>query len=323
MFVTSLFMNKDPLIFVTIVPTGNVPLTLRTRLKCVICKKGSLQQDSSCSIKHVESKQHILVGTVSLSPSIHPSSPSSIPTPPTHSSIYPSCSVHPSLPSISLLPVLYHSIHPSLPPSHPSSIIFLPSSLLHPSLIPSLSVFLLRCLEHIPSIGVFHLQCKSSHVSHLSASTLRSVPAWIFFCRILHTIFSHLRAHAFARSVIVVRSSAVQASAVGEEVSHRLWLPAVAIHRLGVIEIAPSPHHCFRTAHHCTQSVESLPTKPESSPDPAGKDSATSSPILTEAGTSVRLSFQSRSLLLLAEKSSGVTVHMKLFRDCNLLAAGW
>ena len=43
-----------------------------------------------------------------------------------------------------------------------------------------------------------------------------------------------------------------------------------------------------------------------SSPDPAGKDSATSSPILTEAGTSVRLSFQSRSLLLLAGKSSGL-----------------
>ena len=33
-----------------------------------------------------------------------------------------------------------------------------------------------------------------------------------FFCRILHTMFSHLRAHAFARSVTVARSSAVQAS---------------------------------------------------------------------------------------------------------------
>ena len=37
---------------------------------------------------------------------------------------------------------------------------------------------------------------------------------------------------------------------------HRLWLTAVAIHRLGVIEIAPSPHHCFRTAHSCEQSVK-------------------------------------------------------------------
>ena len=61
----------------------------------------------------------------------------------------------------------------------------------------------------------------------------------------------------------------------------------------------------------------------QSSPDPARNDSATSSPILTEAGTSVRLSFQSRSLLLLADESSGVTVRMKLFRDFNLLAAGW
>ena len=60
----------------------------------------------------------------------------------------------------------------------------------------------------------------------------------------------------------------------------------------------------------------------QSSPDPAGKDSAASSPILTEDGTSVRLSFQSRSLLLLADESSGVTVRMKLFRDFNLLAAG-
>ena len=99
--------------------------------------------------------------------------------------------------------------------------------------------------------------------------------------------------------------------------SHRLWLPAVAIHRLGVVEIAPSPHHCFCTAHPCAQSEQS-----QFSPDPAGKDSATSSPILTEAGTSVRLSFQSRSLLLLADESSGVTVRMKLFRDFNLLAVG-
>ena len=35
---------------------------------------------------------------------------------------------------------------------------------------------------------------------------------------------------------------------------HRLWLPAVAIHRLSVVKIAPFPHHCFRTAHPCAQS---------------------------------------------------------------------
>ena len=43
---------------------------------------------------------------------------------------------------------------------------------------------------------------------------------------------------------------------------HRLWLPAVAVHRLGVVEIAPSPHHCFRTAHPCAQSVKRSPTEP-------------------------------------------------------------
>ena len=42
---------------------------------------------------------------------------------------------------------------------------------------------------------------------------------------------------------------------------HRLWLPAVAIHRLGVIEIAPSHHHCFRTAQTCAQSVKGSSTE--------------------------------------------------------------
>ena len=43
---------------------------------------------------------------------------------------------------------------------------------------------------------------------------------------------------------------------------HRLWLPTVAIHRLGVIEIAPFPHQCFRTVHSCAQSVNGSPTEP-------------------------------------------------------------
>ena len=102
---------------------------------------------------------------------------------------------------------------------------------------------------------------------------------------------------------------------------HRLWLPAVAIHRLGVVEIAPSPDHCFARPTPVRSRLRARQHS-QSSPDPAGKDSATSSPILTEAGTSVRLSFQSRSLLLLADESSGVTVRMKLFRDFNPLAAG-
>ena len=44
--------------------------------------------------------------------------------------------------------------------------------------------------------------------------------------------------------------------------AHRLWLPAVAIYRLGVVEIAPSPHHCFRTAQPCAQSVKGPSTEP-------------------------------------------------------------
>ena len=43
---------------------------------------------------------------------------------------------------------------------------------------------------------------------------------------------------------------------------HRLWLPAVAVHRLGVVNIAPSPHHCFRTAHPCAQPVKLSTTEP-------------------------------------------------------------
>ena len=79
---------------------------------------------------------------------------------------------------------------------------------------------------------------------------------------------------------------------------------------------SPISSSLFCTAHSCAQSVNLRARQQnQSSPDPAGKASATSSPILTEAGTSVRLSFQSRSLLLLADESSGVTVRMKLFRD--------
>ena len=78
-------------------------------------------------------------------------------------------------------------------------------------------------------------------------------------------MFSHLRAHAFALSVTVARSSAVQASSSRRQERRwviRLWLPAVAIHRLGIVEITPSPHRCFRTANPCAQSVNSSPAEP-------------------------------------------------------------
>ena len=78
------------------------------------------------------------------------------------------------------------------------------------------------------------------------------LPTDLFFFRVLHTICSHLRAHAIAALSLWP----------GRQVGHRLWLPAVAIHRLGVVEIAPSPHHYFRTAHPCAQSVKGSPTEP-------------------------------------------------------------
>ena len=100
---------------------------------------------------------------------------------------------------------------------------------------------------------------------------------------------------------------------------HRLWLPAVAIHRLGVVDIAPYPHHCFRTAHPCAHSVNSSPTEPVLSRSSRQRLGHLQSHF-DEAGTSVRLSFQSCSLLLLADESSGVTVRINLFCDFNLLA---
>ena len=145
-----------------------------------------------------------------------------------------------------------------------------------------------------------------------------------FFSRILHTIFSHLRAHGIARSVTVARSSAVQASSSRRQ--DRRWANVCGSPQSPSTDWASSRYPYLRI------TVFARPTpvrsrliarqQSQSSPDPAGKDSATSSPILTEAGTSARLSSQSRSLLLLADESSGVIVRMKLFRDFNLLAAG-
>ena len=83
---------------------------------------------------------------------------------------------------------------------------------------------------------------------------------------------SHLRAHAIGRSATVARSSAVQASSTRRQ--ERRW--AIV---------------CGSPAHPCAQSVKGSPTEPVLSR--SSRDSATSSTILTEAGTSVtvRLSF--------------------------------
>ena len=140
------------------------------------------------------------------------------------------------------------------------------------------------------------------------------------------TQFSPLRAHAIARSVTVARSSAVQASSSRRQ--ERRWAIVCAPPpQSQSTEWASSryPHILIIVfaRHTPVRSRLRARQQSQSSPDPAGKDSATSIPILTEAGTSVRPSFQSRSLLLLADKSSGVTACKQLFRHFNLLAAGW
>ena len=68
----------------------------------------------------------------------------------------------------------------------------------------------------------------------------------------------------YLRSVTVARSSAVQASSSRRQ--ERRWAIVCGSQqsqspRLGVVEIAPSPHHCFRTAHSCAQSVKGSPTE--------------------------------------------------------------
>ena len=66
--------------------------------------------------------------------------------------------------------------------------------------------------------GVWDFQCQWNMLYFI---TTRGIPRrhrnhcllslFFFFCRVLHTMFSHLRAHVFARSVTMARSSAVQA----------------------------------------------------------------------------------------------------------------
>ena len=118
------------------------------------------------------------------------------------------------------------------------------------SAILSRSVYILKTVKHI-LLGAYPRQDVAAQIRLLLSCPSHNFP--------------HLRAHAIARSVTVVRSSAVQASSSRRQERRwgpRLWLPAVAIHRLGVVEVAPSPHHCFRTAHPCAQSVKGSPTEP-------------------------------------------------------------
>ena len=83
--------------------------------------------------------------------------------------------------------------------------------------------YLLLCSSIIYPLYPFHIFCSVTSCSRQSNILFTSTAYCLicsylsmsrlnFFCRILHTMFSYLRAHAFARSVTVARSSAVQAS---------------------------------------------------------------------------------------------------------------
>ena len=116
----------------------------------------------------------------------------------------------------------------------------------------------------------------------------------VFFCRVLHTMFSHLRAHSFARSVTLARSSTVQASSSRRQ--ERRWAIVCGSPQSQSTDWASSrkPHLLINVFAQPTPVRSRLSNRQQSqsSPDPAGKDSATSSPMLTEAGMSVRLSFR-------------------------------
>ena len=111
------------------------------------------------------------------------------------------------------------------------------------------------------------------------------MPAWamcgcnFFFCRVLRTIFSHLRAHAFSRSVTVASSSAVQVSYSRRQ--ERRWAVVCRSPQSQSTDWASSRQpHLIATVFARPTPVRSrlrAPQQSQSSPDPAGKDSATSS----------------------------------------------
>ena len=86
-----------------------------------------------------------------------------------------------------------------------------------------------------------------------------------FFCLVIHPIFSHLRAHAFAHYVTVARSSAVQVSSSRRQV--RMWTIVCGSPQSQSTDWASSrlPHlliTVFAWPTPCAQSVKSSPTEP-------------------------------------------------------------
>ena len=163
------------------------------------------------------------------------------------------------------------------------------------------------------------------HIDIYCKNRLQSQSIYQFFLfRVLHTMCCHLRAHAFARSVTVTRSSAVQASSSSRQqrrwaivcsspqLQFKDWVSSMYLHLLIVLLTRPTPvRRRFRERQ-----------QSHAWSDPAGRDSAASNPILLEAGISAILLFHICILVILGDESSGVTVCMKLFRDFSRLAAG-
>ena len=83
------------------------------------------------------------------------------------------------------------------------------------SLVPSIWLTSLQEVleQHTEFCGRSIVPSSSAHLSlYIDLSSAEALLQFSFFFRVLHTMFSHLRAHAFALSVTVARSSAVQAS---------------------------------------------------------------------------------------------------------------
>ena len=130
----------------------------------------------------------------------------------------------------------------------------------------------------------------------------------LFFFRVLHTMCCHLRAHAFARSVTVSRSSAVQASSSSRQ--QRRWAIVCSSPQLQFKDWVSSiyPHLLIVLLTRPTAVRRRFRERQQSHAwsDPAGRVSAASNPILLEAGISAILLFHICILVILDYRQLGL-----------------
>ena len=111
--------------------------------------------------------------------------------------------------------------------------------LIHLNILISATSNFLSCALFNAHVSVPYIIAGLTAVLHTFPLTLKLIHrSHFFFFRVLHTIFSHFRAHAFARSVTVARTSAVQASSSRRQ--ERRW----AITQIGHTE-APIPSSSY------------------------------------------------------------------------------